>query len=163
MKLRTVGLRSNQRGGIYLHLHRSGKSLVNFGNANEFAIIDDDGGTEPTGVREHVNVPMEKVARNDSDHLFPEFNTHIRAHGKCKLPSYLDEDDGQNGVDHVDGYRSIFLAISPWIKHEHVSHVHTSLASITQGIDFSRPDDGEALLQRAILASEGLPRKEARR
>jgi hypothetical protein len=193
-----------------------------------------------------------------------------RAHGKCKLPSYVDlyypndhgggatdihpggpewsftrfvqdndaalgltvellsnspcwkdtvifvvEDDGQNGLDHVDGYRSIFLAISPWVKHEHVSHVHTSLASIfktvdlilgipplnqydaaatdlremftgtpdftpytfapitfaqaspmwralTQGIDFSRPDDGEALLQRAILESEGLPRKEAR-
>ncbi len=137
-----------------------------------------------------------------------------RAHGKCKLSSHVDL-YYPNGLDHVDGYRSIFLAISPWVKHEHVSHVHTSLASIfktvdlilgipplnqydaaatdlremftgtpdftpytfapitfaqaspmwralTQGIDFSRPDDGEALLQRAILESEGLPREEAR-
>jgi len=208
----------NQHGGIYLHLDRHGKSFVNFGNGYEFAVIDEDGDTEPTGVREHVNVPMERVVRDNSDHLFPEFNTHIpdaplvedpgrfnrfgrfkqvfeaeyvdRAHDLCTLPSYVDlyypndhgggpndihpagpqwsfqrfvqdndaalgltvelishspcwkdtvifvvEDDGQNGLDHVDGYRSIFLAISPWVKHEHVSHLHTSLASIFKTVD----------------------------
>ena len=39
--------------------------------------MDEDGGAEPTGVREHANVPMEKVVRDRSDHLFPTFNTHI--------------------------------------------------------------------------------------
>jgi hypothetical protein len=287
----------DQHGGIYLHLDRHGRSFVNFGNGYEFAVIDEDGDTEPTGAREHVNVPMEKVVRDHSDHLFPTYNTHIpdapldedpgrfsrfgrfkqvfeaeyvdRAHDRCKLPAYVDlyypndhgggardihpngpdwsfqrfvqdndaalgltvdlisnspcwkdtvifvvEDDTQNGLDHVDGHRSIFLAISPWVKREHVSHVHTSLASIfktvnmvfglpplnqydaaatdlrelftdtpdftpykmtpvpfvranplwralTKGVDFSRPDASEAELRRAVLLSEGLPRKVA--
>jgi len=29
-------------------------------------------------VREHDNVPMEKVVRDNSDHLYPSYNTHIR-------------------------------------------------------------------------------------
>jgi len=203
----------NVHGGIYLHLDRNHKSFVNFGNGFEFAQLDEDAGTEPTGTRQHVNVPMEKVVRDHSDQLYPEFNTHIpdgplpedpgrfsrfgrfkqvfeaeyvsRPHDECKLPSYVDlyypndhgggpndinpngpewsfkrfvqdndsalgltadlianspcwkdtvifvvEDDTQNGRDHVDGYRSIFLAISPWVKHEYVSKTHISLASI---------------------------------
>ena len=38
---------------------------------------DEDFGAEPTGIREHVNVPMEKVVPDNSDHLFPNYNTHI--------------------------------------------------------------------------------------
>ncbi len=209
----------NQHGGIYLHLARYGKKFVNFGNGYEFAIVDEDPGTDPTGIREHVNVPMEKVVRENSDHLYPEFNTGIpdgplpedptrfnrfgrfkqvfesqyvnRGTGACKLPSYVDlyypndhgggandiypdgshpwsykrylqdndaalgltvdlishspcwkdtvifvvEDDPQNGLDHVDGYRSLFLAISPWVKHEYLSKTHTSLASIFKTIN----------------------------
>jgi hypothetical protein len=29
----------------------------------------------------------------------------------------VEEDDSQNGLDHVDAHRSIFYAISPWAKH----------------------------------------------
>jgi hypothetical protein len=36
-----------QHGGIYLHLERNGQSFVNFGNGYEFAILDEDGATEP--------------------------------------------------------------------------------------------------------------------
>lgn len=43
---------------------------------------------------------------------------------------FVVEDDTQNGPDHVDGHRSIFLAISPWVKRQHVSQAHSSLASI---------------------------------
>ena len=208
----------NMHGGIYLHLSRSGRSFVNFGNGYEFAIVDEDRGTEPTGIRQHVNVPMEKVVRDNSDHLYPEFNTAIpdaplpedptrfsrfgrfkqvfeaqyvdRNTDQCKLPAYVDlyypndhgggafdinpngpewsykrfvqdndaalgltvellshspcwrdtvifvvEDDTQNGLDHVDGYRSIFLAISPWVKREYVSKTHTSLASIFKTVE----------------------------
>jgi len=208
----------NQHGGIYLHLHRNGKRFINFGNGFEFAIIDEPFGADPTGAREHVNVPMEKVVRDNSDHLFPTYNTHIpdaplpedptrfsrygrfkqvfethyvdRAKGKCKLPDYVDlyypndhgggandinpngpawdfkrfvqdndaalgltvdlvsnspcwkdtvifvvEDDTQNGADHVDGHRSVFLAISPWIKREHVTKKHLSLASIFKTVN----------------------------
>jgi DNA-binding beta-propeller fold protein YncE len=208
----------NEQGGIYLHLNRYGKSFVNFGNGFEFAVIDEPGGAEPTGAREHANVPMEQVLRDNSDHLFPTYNTHIpdaplpenptrfsrfgrfkqvfetqyvdRQKGLCKLPSYVDlyypndhgggardinpdgpdwsfrrfvqdndtalgltvellsqspcwkdtvifvvEDDTQNGADHVDGHRSIFLAIGPWVKKQYVSKTHTSLASVFKTVN----------------------------
>jgi DNA-binding beta-propeller fold protein YncE len=208
----------NEHGGIYAHLLRNGLDFVNFGNGYEFALVDEAGKTEPTGIREHANVPMEKIVRDRTDHLFPEFNTAIpdaplpenpdrfsrfgrfkqifeshyvdAARGECKLPSYVDlyypndhgggandinptgpawdftrfvqdndsalgltveliskspcwkdtvifvvEDDTQNGLDHVDGYRSLFLAASPWVKREHVSKTHASLASIFKTVD----------------------------
>ena len=208
----------NEHGGMFLHLTRHGKSVINFGNGFEFAVIDEPGGAEPTGAREHANVPMEKVVRDNSDHLFPTFNTHIpdaplpedparfnrfdrfkrvfetefvdRGRGVCKLPNFVDlyypndhgggaldinpagpawsfkrfvqdndaalgltvellsnspcwkdtvifvvEDDTQNGADHVDGHRSVFVAISPWVKKQHVSKVHTSLASIFKTVN----------------------------
>ena len=208
----------NEQGGIMLHLSRHGKSFVNFGNGFEFAVIDEPRGGDPTGAREHVNVPMEKVIRDNSDQLFPTFNTHIpdaplpedpgrfnrydrfkqvfeaqyvdRQRSVCRLPQYVDlyypndhgggardinpngpdwsfkrfvqdndaalgltvelisnspcwkdtvifvvEDDTQNGADHVDGHRSIFLAVSPWVKKQYVSKTHTSLASIFKTVD----------------------------
>jgi DNA-binding beta-propeller fold protein YncE len=208
----------NQHGGIYLHLFRHGRSFVNFGNGYEFAEVDEDNGTDPTGIRNHVNVPMEQVVRENSDHLFPEFNTHIpdaplqedptrfsrfgrfkqvfeshyvdRANNVCNLPSYVDlyypndhgggafdihpggpawsytrfvqdndaalgltvelishspcwkdtvifvvEDDVQNGFDHVNGERSIFLAISPWVKRQYLGKTHYSLASIFKTVN----------------------------
>lgn len=208
----------NQHGGIYMHLHRHGKNFVNFGNGFEFAVIDEPFGAEPTGARERANVPMEKVVRDNSDHLFPTYNTHIpdaplpedptrfsrfgrfkqvfehqfvdRDKGECKLPAFVDlyypndhgggafdinpngpawsfmryvqdndaalgltvelisnspcwkdtvifvlEDDTQNGFDHVDGHRSVFMVISPWAKREYVSKTHTSLASIFKTVN----------------------------
>jgi DNA-binding beta-propeller fold protein YncE len=208
----------NEQGGVYLHLSRHGKSFVNFGNGYEFAVIDEPGEAEPTGAREHANVPMDKVVRDNSDHLFPTYNTHIpdaplpedptrfnrfdrfkqvfesrfvdRGKGICKLPAYVDlyypndhgggardinpsgpdwsfkrfvqdndaalgltvellsnspcwkdtvifvvEDDTQNGADHVDGHRSILLAISPWVKKEYVSKTHISLASVFKTVN----------------------------
>lgn len=43
---------------------------------------------------------------------------------------FVTEDDTQNGLDHMDGHRTVFLAISPWAKRQYVSKTHTSLASI---------------------------------
>lgn len=208
----------NQHGGIYMHLARYGKPFINFGNGYEFALVDEPYGAEPTGIRQHVNIPMEKIVRDNSDHLYPEYNTHIpdaplpedptrfsrfgrfkqvfedryvdRANGMCKLPDYVDlyypndhgggandiypdgsnpwsykrflqdndaalgltvelisnspcwkdtvifvvEDDTQNGLDHVDGYRSVFMVISPWAKREYVSKTHASLGSVFKTI-----------------------------
>jgi DNA-binding beta-propeller fold protein YncE len=208
----------NQNGSIYWHLARNNKTFINFGNGYEFAQVDEDGGTEPTGIRNHVNVPMEKIVRDNSDHLYPEYNTHIpdaplpedpqrfnrfgrfkqvfedrfvdRKTGECKLPHYVDlyypndhgggandinptgpewgfkrflqdndaalgltvelisnspcwkdtvifvvEDDTQNGFDHVDAHRSVFLAIGPWVKREYVTKTHASLASIFKTVN----------------------------
>lgn len=208
----------NQHGSIYVHLARNGKNFVNFGNGYEFSQVDEDYGTEPTGIRQHVNIPMEKVLRDNSDHLYPEYNTSIpdaplpddpsrfnrfgrfkqvfetrfvdQKTGECKLPAYVDlyypndhgggayninpggpawsykrylqdndaalgmtvelishspcwkdtvifvvEDDTQNGLDHVDGHRSVFMAISPWVKREYLSKTHTSLSSVFKTVD----------------------------
>ncbi len=208
----------NQHGGIYLHLERHGRSFTNFGNGYEFAVIDEPRGADPTGAREHANVPMEKVVRDNSDHLFPTFNTAIpdaplpedptrfnrfgrfkqvfesrfvdRQKNVCRLPDYVDlyypndhgggprdinpngpdwsfkrfvqdndaalgltvelvsnspcwkdtvifvvEDDTKNGADHVDGHRSIMLAVSPWVKRQYVGKTHASLASIFKTVD----------------------------
>ena len=48
---------------------------------------------------------------------------------------FVTEDDTQNGYDHVDGFRTIFLAISPWVKHGYVSKTHASLASIFKTVN----------------------------
>jgi hypothetical protein len=45
------------------------------------------------------------------------------------------EDDTQNGADHVDGHRSLFLAISPWVKKQYVSKTHLSLASVFKTVN----------------------------
>ena len=209
----------NQSGGTALHLVRNGRSFANFGNGYEFAQVDEDVRTDPTGIRNHVNVPMEKVIRDRSDHLYPEFNTGIpdaplpedptrfsrfgrfqqvfesryvdRKTGECRLPSYVDlyypndhgggandiypdgshpwdfvrfvqdnddalgrtvdliskspcwkdtvifvvEDDTQNGFDHLDGHRSIFLAIGPAIRPGYLLKTHASLSSIFKTVD----------------------------
>jgi YVTN family beta-propeller protein len=206
-----------QHGNLFVHLARHRKTFVNFGEGYEFAIVDEDPKTEPTGIREHVNVPMQKVLRDNTDHLYPQFNTAIPdaplpenpdrfnrfgrfaqvfSHefvkdGACNLPDFtyllypndhgggandingpagpkwdfkrfvqdndaalgltvdliskspcwqdtvifVTEDDTQSGLDHVDGHRTVFLAISPWVKHQHVSKTHTSLASMFKTIN----------------------------
>jgi DNA-binding beta-propeller fold protein YncE len=208
----------DEHGGIFEHLARNGKDFVNFGNGYEFAIVDESAGTDPTGIRNHVNVPMEKILRDHSDHFYPEFNTHIpdgplpedptrfsrfgrfkqifeshyidAQNNVCKLPSYVDlyypndhgggpndihpegpawsfvrfmqdndeavgltvdlishspcwkdtvifvvEDDTQNGFDHVNGARSILLAVSPWVKREYLGKTHYSLEGLFKTVD----------------------------
>lgn len=48
---------------------------------------------------------------------------------------FVTEDDAQGGVDHVDAHRSILMVASPWTKQGAISHVHTSMGSITRTIN----------------------------
>jgi DNA-binding beta-propeller fold protein YncE len=48
---------------------------------------------------------------------------------------FVTEDDAQDGRDHVDAHRSVLMAISPYAASGHVSHVHTSMASILKTFD----------------------------
>ena len=61
----------------------------------------------------------------------------LLSHSPCWKDTviFVVEDDTQNGADHVDGHRSIFLAISPWVKKEYVSKTHTSLASVFKTVN----------------------------
>ncbi len=47
---------------------------------------------------------------------------------------FVLEDDCGGDNDHVDRHRSFLLAISPWIKHHYVSHVHTCVMSVLRTI-----------------------------
>jgi hypothetical protein len=48
---------------------------------------------------------------------------------------FVVEDDTQNGFDHVDAHRSIFLAIGPSIKPGYLLKTHASLSSIFKTVD----------------------------
>jgi YVTN family beta-propeller protein len=48
---------------------------------------------------------------------------------------FVVEDDAQNGVDHVDGHRTVALAISPYIRRGHVDSAFYSHPSILKTIE----------------------------
>jgi len=59
------------------------------------------------------------------------------SHSQCLKDTvlFVVEDDPQNGNDHVDGFRSIFLAISPWVKREYLGKTHYSLGSVFKTVN----------------------------
>jgi hypothetical protein len=46
----------------------------------------------------------------------------------------VTEDDPQGGVDHVDAHRSILMMAGPYVRRNHVSHVHANFGSILKMI-----------------------------
>jgi YVTN family beta-propeller protein len=42
----------------------------------------------------------------------------------------VTQDDAGGEDDHIDAQRSVLLAISPWVKHQYVSHRHTTITSM---------------------------------
>lgn len=48
---------------------------------------------------------------------------------------FVVEDDAQNGSDHVDAHRSIFLVISPYVKRNFVDHTMYSTSSVLKTIE----------------------------
>jgi YVTN family beta-propeller protein len=52
-----------------------------------------------------------------------------------KMAIFVVEDDAQNGVDHVDGHRTIALAISPYARRGHVDSTFYSQQSMLKTIE----------------------------
>ncbi|MFN0122442.1 MAG: bifunctional YncE family protein/alkaline phosphatase family protein [Blastocatellia bacterium] len=52
-----------------------------------------------------------------------------------KMAIFVVEDDAQNGVDHVDGHRTVALAISPYIRRGHVDSTFYSHQSMLKTIE----------------------------
>ncbi|MFN7937771.1 MAG: alkaline phosphatase family protein [Bryobacteraceae bacterium] len=52
-----------------------------------------------------------------------------------KMAIFITEDDAQNGVDHVDGHRTIALAVSPYIRRGHVDSTFYAHQSILKTIE----------------------------
>lgn len=52
-----------------------------------------------------------------------------------KMAIFIVEDDAQNGVDHVDGHRTVALAVSPYIRRGHVDSTFYSNQSMVKTIE----------------------------
>jgi hypothetical protein len=52
-----------------------------------------------------------------------------------KMAIFVVEDDAQNGVDHVDGHRTVALAVSPYIRRGHVDSTFYSNQSMLKTIE----------------------------
>lgn len=52
-----------------------------------------------------------------------------------KMAIFVVEDDAQNGVDHVDGHRTVALAVSPYTKRGHVDSTFYAHQSILKTIE----------------------------
>jgi YVTN family beta-propeller protein len=48
---------------------------------------------------------------------------------------FIEEDDSQDGLDHVDGHRNILIVASPYASKHAVSHVHVSQAGVMHTIE----------------------------
>jgi YVTN family beta-propeller protein len=73
---------------------------------------------------------------------------------------FVTEDDSQDGVDHVDGHRTIGLVISPFVKRRHVDSTHYNQTSMIRTIEelLGMPPmnkfDAAALPMRSIFTNE---------
>ncbi len=52
-----------------------------------------------------------------------------------KMAIFIVEDDAQNGVDHVDGHRTVALAVSPYVKRGHVDSTFYSHQSMLKTME----------------------------
>jgi YVTN family beta-propeller protein len=66
-----------EAGSMWDNLARHGVSFRNYGEGFEFAGVGEDEDERPTGAREVVNIPMEKVLFDNTCFDFPIFNMNI--------------------------------------------------------------------------------------
>ena len=86
-------------------------------------------GTEPG-----VSTPKSMVADNDyAVGLIVEALTKSKFWPKMAI--FIVEDDAQNGVDHVDGHRTVAMAISPYTRRGHVDSSFYSTQSMLKTIE----------------------------
>lgn len=52
-----------------------------------------------------------------------------------KMAIFVVEDDAQNGVDHVDGHRTVALAISPYVRRGHIDSTFYAQQSMLKTIE----------------------------
>ncbi len=57
-----------------------------------------------------------------------DYLSHTQAWPRMAI--LVTEDDAQGGVDHVDSHRTVFLAISPYARRNHVSKTNASFPSL---------------------------------
>jgi len=86
------------------------------------------------GTSPGVHTPKAMVADNDLA-LGQVVEALSRSRFWKKMAIFVVEDDAQNGVDHVDGHRTIALAISPYVRRGYVDSTFYSQPSILKTIE----------------------------
>ncbi len=66
-----------EAGSLWEHLAQHHITFRNYGESLEMPDDDEEADTEPTGVREVVNVPMPQVLFENTSRIYPTFNTKI--------------------------------------------------------------------------------------
>ena len=86
------------------------------------------------GTTPGVSTPKAMVADNDLA-LGRIVEALSRSPFWSRMAIFVVEDDAQNGVDHVDGHRTVALAISPYIRRGYVDSTFYSQPSILKTIE----------------------------
>jgi YVTN family beta-propeller protein len=123
-----LGIPDQYRADVFLQAFQHSE---NTGQLADFTMIwlpDDHtgGSTNP--------YPVAQVADND---LALGRIVDAISHSKFWPSSaiFVEEDDSQNGTDHVDGHRAPLLIISPWAKRGIVDHTYYNQVSVTRTIE----------------------------
>jgi hypothetical protein len=86
-------------------------------------------GTAPT-----LSTPQAMVADNDLA-VGRVVEALTRSRFWPRMAIFVVEDDAQDGVDHVDGHRTVALAVSPYVRRHHVDSTFYSQPSILKTIE----------------------------
>ena len=77
--------------------------------------------------------PQSQVATNDlAVGRLVDYLSHTPQWSSTAV--FIEEDDSQDGLDHVDGHRNILIVASPYVTPGVVSHLHISQASVLRTI-----------------------------
>ncbi len=87
-----------------------------------------------SGLKSGDPYPIAQVADND---LAVGRIVHDISHSRFWKSSaiFILEDDPQNGVDHVDGHRSVLWSISPFARHGAVNHHYYSQVNVVRTVE----------------------------
>ncbi len=86
------------------------------------------------GTAAGASTPKAMVADNDyALGMIVEKLTHSKFWPKMAI--FVVEDDAQNGVDHVDGHRTVALAVSPYTRRGHVDSTFYAQQSMLKTIE----------------------------
>jgi hypothetical protein len=97
-----------------------------------FIHLPNDHGAKP---RREDGYPVPASFMADNDYALGrivDFLSHTKYWQNMAI--LVTEDDAQGGVDHIDTHRTVFMAISPFAKHNYVSRVNSSFPGMLKTV-----------------------------
>ncbi|HEV2499907.1 MAG TPA: bifunctional YncE family protein/alkaline phosphatase family protein [Terriglobia bacterium] len=104
-----------EAGSLWEHLDRYHVSFRNYGENLEVPGYVEDADTEPTGVRESVNVPMPEALFENTSRIYPDFNTNIS--DQYRYQQFLKEFKSL----YVSGEKPLPQFIYIWLPQDHTA------------------------------------------